>query len=613
MLNPFPERTLPYPVTGKIQASDVGAMVERFSNGGRDHAPILLKDPKIGLLGIVGSQGFYRLGLHADNRPVVLFSENPQDLDPYCHTDPAFRDKIAPGYWLSNNPYDLKHVKVVEARRRRTDRSWVMEAINEHGKSLKNDKLDYGFLYRVSDRLWVSGAIAYELAFAKTRQPEYQEDALYTLKCYTTAGRGRPFSAINEGISANKIKGTMKLGAVSARVTMAEAEAMIREDFAKRVDLVMREIDPRMMGRLVREPDMHSKLSPLPEKRSDHIKALAWTHAVRLLQGMQAKFNTLKTPSIILTIAKIVYYIGAEMLIRGLRSAITQVFASGVELAEGAMKKPVRNDTVDNAAHTFWAPGTSYTGTAQYRPIDPKQALMIRMMTYEDANIRPDDGAILREGLEPDWPLRSLYNIHDTPAGSIVTMRCMAGASSVHVEQPNGLEIHYLIDHKIRYARYRPDCDHSFIQPLPIPVKELLCHSSGFLKISKNYRDDSLASCRISEDELQADMNREALKPPSPRVRHADLHILNAFNQKAKLEAEPGTQIAMAWGEIQDAIGKVREKAGLPVNESAKEMTPTEAFLYQGLSSRRRVASKSPERPSSNIAPAVVSQPIARP
>ncbi len=66
--------------------------------------------------------------------------------------------------------------------------------------------------------MWVSGAIAYELTPAKTRNPDDPDEEMHILKCYTTwQEKGRPFSAINEGITANKIKGTMKLGAVSAR------------------------------------------------------------------------------------------------------------------------------------------------------------------------------------------------------------------------------------------------------------------------------------------------------------------------------------------------------------------------------------------------------------
>ncbi len=38
------------------------------------------------------------------------------DLDPHIHTDPEFKNKIAPGYWLSNDPDHLKYIKVVEAR-----------------------------------------------------------------------------------------------------------------------------------------------------------------------------------------------------------------------------------------------------------------------------------------------------------------------------------------------------------------------------------------------------------------------------------------------------------------------------------------------------------------
>jgi hypothetical protein len=606
------KNTQGFKTLGDIVPTDARTIVETISNGGRDYAPILLKETPTELLGVVGSQGFYRLGSHADGRSVLLFAENPHDLDPYVHTDPKFKDEIAPGFWLSNDPNHLKYIKVVEARRKRTDRPWVLEAINEHSKVQKNDKLDYGFLYRVHEKMWVSGAIAYELTPAKTRNPDDPDEEMYILKCYTTAGKGRPFSAINEGITANKIKGTMKLGAVSARVTMAEAEAMVREDFAKRVDLVMREIDPRMMGRMAKEPDMHSALSPPVTKPKDKARAFAATYAIRILQGAQAKYNVLKTPTIFFTACSIAYYVVSEWLIRGLPSAIKQGIFSGAGLFTGTAKKPVRNDMVDNAAHTFWKRGITYTGAAQYCPLDMKQAKMIGLMTYDDANIRPDDGAILRQGLEPDWIIRSLYTIHDSPPGSIVTMRNKNHAAPVHVKQPNGLEIYYMIDQKVRYARYRPDYEYSCIQPLPEPVKDFLRQHNGFVKIVRNTTDNSLTHSWIDEGQLLADMDTEAIKPTLPKPKRIDLSILNEFNLAAAAEAKPKSKLARGWDKVVGLIHLAKEKAGMTVPESRHALTPKQIYLEEGLG-RRVPVFTTPAHPSSHTGQAAVSQPIAQP
>ncbi len=385
---------------------------------------------------------------------------------------------------------------------------------------------------------------------------------------------------------------------------------MVREDFAKRVDLVMREVDPRMMGRMAKEPDMHSALSPPLTKSKDKAKAFTATYAVRLLQGVQAKYNVLKAPTILATTGRIIYYVCSEWLVRGLGGAAKQLLLSGVELFTGTMKRPIRNDMIDNAAHTFWKRGFTYAGAAQYCPLDMKQAKMIGLMTYDDANIRPDDGAILRQGLEPDWIIRSLYTIHDSPPGSIITMRNNDHASPVHVKQPNGLEIYYMIDQKVRYARYRPDYEYSCIQPLPEPVKDFLRQHNGFVKIVRNPIDNSLTSSWIDEGDLLADMEVEALKPALPKPKRIDLSILNDFNVAAAAEAKPKSKLARGWDKVGDLIHLAKEKAGMAVPESRHALTPKQIYLEEGLG-RRVPVFITPAHPSSHTGPVSVPQPIA--
>lgn len=93
-------QTSPAPAPGLAVDTAFDTLVEFAAAGHREIAPVFLKDEDTGLLGIRGPHGLYRFGIHADGRPVVLFSTDPAALAPARHTDPKFRDRFAPGWYL---------------------------------------------------------------------------------------------------------------------------------------------------------------------------------------------------------------------------------------------------------------------------------------------------------------------------------------------------------------------------------------------------------------------------------------------------------------------------------------------------------------------------------
>lgn len=600
---------------GTFEPTTAEDMAGMMYEGVRLYAPIYFKDPQTGLLGIRNSFGLFRVGNYIGkgsepNKPVLVASPNPNDLEPFVHRNPIFQNDIAPGYWMSNNPDDLRHIKVVEARRQHTAIKWIVAAIHKFSERQNSNKIEYGFLERKLETLWYSKAIAYELQPVSDVNPSGDPDQkLYTLKCYMTAGKGRPFNVLNRSISENIIKGTMKLGAASRLVTMAEADDIVREDFAKRADLVIRTIDPRAMGRIPSEPDMNSRLSPAIPTVSGRLGSRLATIGIRILQGIQAKFNEFNTSNAFFTGAKIFYYIVSEYIIRGMRSAILQIGASVVELTDGALKKPAQPDDNENVAYEFWPKGISHTGTAQYFGLDPEKAKHIAWMAYDDVDVR-QKGSELRSSMPDDWPLEFILGVNYCPIGSVFEKRDINGGKFLYITQPNGIEQYSLYGRELTYARYRPDYVYPSVQPLPKPVRAVLSESD-FLKVFED-EHGVLQSCLVKEEDVEADIAMELQKPLIKPPQPAAFNRLRHFNEEAAREAAPKTTLDRARAMVREQVSSIRQRIGLEDHSKSRPKTPTEAFLDAGLKDRVPFIPNQVHL-SSNTAPASVQLPIAQP
>lgn len=550
---------------GALVESRFDALVEFTAAGHREIAPVYLKDADTGLLAVYGSHGLYRLGIHADGRPVMLFAADPDDLHPAVHRDPDFREKFAPGFYI--DPQEMDDIEVVEARRSRTHKRWGAQAITMHSYYQSESKTEYGFLRRVAEDMWFSRAIAYTLDPAwrgSERLTAEDGTGLYYLRCYTTAGKGAPFT--DEDEKAIRARRTFAFASKKALIRPENAESLIREDFLKRAELVMRDMDPNKLGQLKGEPALASRLTPLETGLSAKTRHMAAHFGVRLVQGLYSTVRDLKAQVVVMGITKTVFLSAIKLLSQGWRAGLGQFITGLVQPVLNAVKRAkVMAGSNEDVGFSFWKPGRSLlTGNRHYCKLDPQQGRLIRYMSYDEAGIRPVRGTALQTDLPEDWAEDYLLGTLYSPHGSVAAQRRINDMDVLHVIEPNGLELYYLIGKKTVYAAYRPGYAQARAEPIPRPVQRLLKEKGATLRVTE-LADGTLHSEAVAPEEFEAALGREAaLTQPMPKTPGLayDLTALKKFNERAYAGTEPQGAVrkalSMAFNAAAGALRAVR-------------------------------------------------------
>jgi hypothetical protein len=532
------------PAQGALVPASFNLMAEFTSAGHREIAPLYIKEAGTGLLGILASQGLYRMGVHADGRPVLLFAEDPADLAPAQHRDAQFRAKYAPGYYLA--PAGIRRIDVVAARRRRTHKKWVAEAVNRHSYSLNDTKGEFGILYRLSERMWLSGAIAYTLEPVREKKKENAAAAgpqLYRVRCYTTPGRAQPFGNIGEAQLDTRFGHILSWGKNKTLATMEDAEAVIREDFARRADLVRRNRDPNLLGRLKNEPEASSRLSPFVQGIGPKLGRAAVNGVVRFVQAAAEQVHTIRAQAVVLGVGRTILLSAVQFLFKGWRATVGQVLLGALTPVMNSLKRAqalAANSRLEDIGYSFWKPGRNAAGgsEAHYCRIDPEQAPLVRLLGYDEARVRPLEGASLRTHLRPDLAEEYILDTLDSPTGSVAARRHIGGGDVLHVAEPNGLEIYYLVGKNIAYA-LAPDPAKSYPGHMNESVRRLMAEKGPVVRVSAPEGGGALASCNVPEAafaaRLVSDMENAPVVSDIPPLAY-ELPLLEEFARRAEAE-----------------------------------------------------------------------------
>jgi hypothetical protein len=524
--------------SGQLIESDLEKLTEFTAAGHREIAPLYVKEADTGLLGILGAQGFYRMGVHADGRPVVLFAADPADLDPTEPRDPAFRARYAPGYYL--DPERVGRIDVVAARRRRTHKKWVAEAVNRHGYFVNDSKLEFGFLYRLNQRTWVSGAIAYTLEEAKKRKGEPERsEPLYRVRCYTTPGRAQPFGNITEEQLRTRYGRVLSWGKSAQPMTISEAEAAIREDFAKRVDLVMRNKDPNLLGRLKNEPDAESPLSPYAANMLARSRGAAINAVVRVVGAAAEQIKSIRAQALLVGVTRTALLSTVQFLFKGWRATVGQIILGTISPVMNSIKRTqalMANSRLEDIGYSFWKPGRSAIAGSSYCRIDPQQAMLIRFLGYDEAKVRPLEGTSLRAHMRPDWAEENIIDTLDAPSGTIVEKIHIGGGEVLHTVEPNGLQVYYLVGRDIAYA-VAPQAETPEVGRMADSIRKLVAEKGPVIRVCQEAH--GLASKAVRPQEFLLEMEADLAAGSSISAVPPLVYDMNLLRDYAKaLEAE---------------------------------------------------------------------------
>lgn len=605
---------------GPPLATDSGALMEFAVEGHREIAPIVITE-KRGPVAVRGAQGIYRVGRHrGDGGLVLLFSMNPDCLDPRQVADAEARERWMPGYCLSLMEEDLRYVQVVEGRRRWTNAPWIQQAVQRHSRQLFQDTTEYAYLWRVDARLWTSGAIGYRLETIgaevtaedkakferklKHPLPEREPgEPLYRLRCYTTGGKNQDFVDFDGEFLRRPWGRALTAASRWTIVTMREAESIIADDFVKRQELVIRGFDPDKLGRPLRktEPRMKSRLSPHELPLS---AALGKRYFARGIQECYGQFRRIEGKSVVMSTAKAIALAGSKLALRGPVPALGRLALEVFRpIAQPLAKAFGQSEQVDfrreDTARAYWRPHfTEPRGPDHYAPLDPAQAPYIRLLDAHEARVAPEAGATVREELSDAWAENKLLDSLGGPPGSIVSRHRPEGAGTdlLHVRQPDGLRVDYVIGKEIAYARYDPSAALASAPPLPERIARLFrkhdaSDGTRVLRIHETGAGEfEVAAYPFDEAYERAlrDDAREAAESAGrlPQPDHEISPELRRVWQKADRRRASDGFSRKAWKRICRCLSR---KARAGEGEQGPKLTPDERAIWHRIRERRRV------------------------
>lgn len=577
--------SIPYRPAGRPAYETIATMEELVAAGHREVAPVYLREKGTDLLGIRGAHGLYRMGVHPDGRVVLLFAQDPQALAPMQHRDPAFR-ATAPGYYLDLNR--LKDIEVVAARQGRTQKKWVTESVNRHAYHYNEMRPDCGYLTRLSDRVWASRCVVYAVEPLPLRHKQYDHTReKFVVKCYTSSGRTLSIQDMAEKLRDGKLNWLQKWGARSCIVPADEIEDVIRDDFIKRAILIGRNIDPGRLGRLKKEPELSSILSPPARKITDIAKCDARHYSTRVLQNIERQIRQIRAQYVAMGFLRTLAMSAVQLVFKGLRASIGTAMVSVFQPVIDLMKRiEILNRKTEDIGPSFWQKGRSiHTGEEHYCRLDAQQGTMIRLLGYEESRVRPYQGAEVRNALPPTWAEDHIMDLLDSPMGSVVESRDMLGERVLHVEQPDGVAVHYMLGRDVRYATLRPERVHALAEQLPQPVEDLFAAKGMTVKVTADAHGVARSA---AVDDISRDMAAEAKNSSGfsiePRVDHS-LRLLEEFRRAAYPPPPSRGLVGQILSTGYNAAGKAIYATGL-IRRPPEVITPERRKLEENLADR---------------------------
>lgn len=511
----------------------------------------------------------------------------------------------------------MDNVEVVAARIGRTQRKWVVESINRHAYHMNELRSEYATLCRLSPRVWASRSVVYGADPLPPDHPEYDRHTeKFILRCFTSANRQYSIADIGDKLVAGNLHPWLKIGASKCIVTATELDDVVRADFNKRMVLLMRDRDPGLLGRNRKEPALSSPLSPLADKVSDTAKRAASHYTARTIQSVDRQVRTIRAQYVALGFVKTLALSVIQLLFKGWRAFAGQMVMGVFQPILDAIKSAdAANSRSQDIGISFWDPGRSArTGNQHYCRLDPQQGRLIRLLGYDESDVRPLQGAQMRTKPRRDWAEHYVLGTLSSPAGSVMTRRNLGGMDILSVEQPNGLSVHYLIGKKIAYAVMRRELQQPFAEPLPAPVRRMLERKGPVVKVYKG-ETGRLHSRAIDPDEFVEAITNDAILgaavPEKPPCTY-DLSLLNEFNKRAhpppaplnlgRKMLEKGTTLVE---KARDTLGFEKAAAPLPVEVKPQAGERTKAVLDHHLDQRETLAETSitPARRASRKGP----------
>jgi hypothetical protein len=480
---------------------------------------------------------------------------------------------------------------------------------------MNETRSEYATLCRLSPRVWASRSVVYGLDPLPADHPDYDpQSEKFILRCYTSASRQYSIADIGEKLVRGKLHPWLKIGANKGVVTADEAESVVRDDFNKRMVLLLRDRDPGLLGRVKGEPDLCSRLAPACDRISDTAKLSAAHYTARTIQSVDRQVRTIRAQYVALGLVKTLALSVIQFLFKGWRAFAGQMVMGIFQPILDAIKSAdAANSRSRDIGPSFWEPGRSaHTGNEHYCRLDPQQGRLVRMLGYDESGVRPLQGAQLRTKPRRDWAEHYVLGTLSSPAGSVMTRRNLGGMDVLSVEQPNGLEVHYLIGKNIAYAVLRPALQQPYAEPVPQPVRALMARKGPVVKVFRG-ETGRLHSRAVKAEDFTAaiilDAESGAAVPEKPPVA-LDMNLLNEFNKRANPPppALPVTRKLIARGA--GLVDQARDKMGF-AEAAAAPVAPepgsrTRAVLDHYLDDRTPVAPAptAPERPASRKGPA---------
>jgi hypothetical protein len=515
---------------------------------------------------IRGSHGVYRLGIAPKEEELLLFSENPDALEPAELREQSF----AGGYWL-----DLEHVghiSVPEARRKRTSYNWEIAAVQSHTQERMMDLTEYAYLNRVSNSLWVSGAIAYRVMSVdvnglsarrqkalEKRNPDLDfKSPLYVVHCYTTKGRGHNFTDFDEDFLLKPWGRLLTWSARSGMVSQEEAERLIADDFLKRQELVRRGDDPDDLGVPLKktEPHMHSHFSPREQAYAVHLMRNVFTRSV---QEFYIAYQSIKGSSVLKTVGMAIGF-ALVQLTRGIVPAVIKaasVLASPViKPVLNALKKAENIDFRRNNIASEFSMSDQENSAKSNDLIDPEMAPFIRLLDYHEVDIRPEQGAEVREEIRDDWAAQKLVDSIGGPPGTMFMKRQLEGKNVLYARQPDGIEAYYLIGEKVAYIRYREEFAHPMSSPLASSVKALFDEYGPYVRVfakedaAGQMQEVGVIGYETRREQRKA-MREEISKAYEPMelqpLDHSNDNLRAAFERSCEIDSQIASESLLKW------------------------------------------------------------------
>ncbi len=286
-------------------------------------------------------------------------------------------------------------------------------------------------------------------------------------------------------------------------------------------------------------------------------------------------------------------------------------------MLDAVKKAKVLTGSNEDIGFLFWKPErSSLTGNRHYCRIDPKKAMLVRFMGFDEADIRPSRGTALRTSLPNDWAEDYILGTLYSPVGSVIEQRKIGNMKVLHINEQNGLELYHLIGRKMTFAVYRPENAQPYAEEVPRPVQRMLKEKGSVVRVWEDEAGELHSEAVPPENFITAIGLQTAcaqLLASVPDSVH-DMSLLKKFNDRAEAKPEAktfiGRMLSRAFNKAAPALRAIKLLG--PEPDGSQRLTAR--TLRAQLEDREVIVSrpKGPEHPASSIAPEADPSPIAR-